>query len=260
MIEHKRRGLNFINGSHGFLGSSLVNKIGEENVIRGGRNGYISPDSDAVFSIAAFGNLASQRKDAKEIYKANLWRVFTEMEHLPEEARYVYVSSSSVARPTQNLYSLSKRAAEEYLQLQDKKIAIMRPYSITGVGDQSEHLIPTLIRSCLTGEEMPFVPDPHHDFIDVEDVANALMTIRDKAQFKGEIYQVGRGKSYSNQEVLEMVENATGQKANIRLVDSLREYDTDSWVSDNTAIWSLGWQVTKPLERTIEEMVKEMLL
>jgi len=239
------------------LGEALVSRLEQANnkVFRLGRDGVIPEGLNVVFDCAAFGNLAGHRGDPKEIYKANLMRVITEMDYLDDKTKYIYISSSSVARPTQITYSLSKKAAEEFLQIQDKKIAIVRPFSMTGIGDQPEHLIPTLIRSCLKGEEMPFVPEPHHDYIDVDDVVDALLIIADKGLFEGEVYQVGRGKSYSNQEVREMVENATGKKANVQLVESMRSYDSTDWVSDNTRIWSLGWKITKSLEQTIQEMV-----
>lgn len=246
-----------ITGSSGFLGEALVNRLEQQNkeVSRLNRTGFIPSDAQLIIDCAAFGNLASQRKDAKEIYKANLWRVFTEMEHLTPNQRFIYISSSSVMRPKQNLYSLSKKAAEEYLQFQDKQIAIVRPFSITGMGDQEEHLIPTLIRSCLTGEEMPFVSEPHHDYIDVDDVVDALLTIAKHGQFKGEIYQVGTGRSISNQEVKDIVEEMIGKKANTYEVESLRDYDSANWVADTTRIHSLGWSPKKGIKQTIAEMI-----
>jgi len=72
----------------------------------------------------------------------------------------------------------------------------------------------------------------------------------------GESYEIGTGKMYSNQEVREIVEEVTGKKANVRLVDSMRTYDTSHWVADTRAMDDLGWQAKKGLFQTITEMVK----
>lgn len=229
-----------------------------------GRDGRVPRDVSFVFDCAAYGNLASQRVDANEIYKANLMRVIESLNNLPEGAGFIYVSSSSVARPKQNLYSLSKWAAEEYIKLmvEDKRLkaAIVRPYAITGVGDQREHLIPTLIRSCLDGEEMPFVGWPVHDFIDVADVVDAMLIIKEAGKMQGEVYEIGRGVQYTNQEVLETVEEVTGKKANIRESEGMRSYDSKEWGANTFAIKQLGWEPEKTLRQSIKEMVGNYIL
>lgn len=246
-----------VSGSHGFLGHRLSERLVLSEALS--RDGEIPEDTAFVFDCAAFGNLASQRIDAEEIYKANLMRVVKSLDNLPQGAGFIYVSSSSVARPKQNMYSLSKKSAEEYIRLmvEDKKLkaAIIRPYAITGVGEQAEHLIPTLIRSCLYGEKMPFVPWPSHDFIDVEDVVDAMLIIREMGKMAGEVYEIGRGVGYTNQEVLQIVERVTGKEANIELIDNMRAYDSTEWKADTYAIKELGWEPEKSLEQSIEEMV-----
>jgi len=242
-----------ISGSHGFVGEYLTSKFNEESVLRMGRSGFIPPGIDVVFSLASFGNMYGQT-DVHGIYRANLMRVMAEMDHVGV-ARYIYVSTSSVILPVQTAYSASKKAAEEFLKISDKKVATVRPFTVVGVGEQKEHLIPKLIDSCLYGTEMPFISEPVHDFLDVEDFVDALLIVKDKAQFKGEIYEVGTGTQTSNQEVRLLVEDITGNKANIRPVESMRSYDTTDWVSNNERIYSLGWEPKRNMRQTISEMV-----
>ena len=52
---------------------------------------------------------------------------------------------------------------------------IVRPFSVTGVGEQDKHLIPNLIKSCLTGQKIPFVPAPVNDYIDVKDLCKGVV-------------------------------------------------------------------------------------
>ena len=133
-------------------------------------------------------------------------------------------------------------------------IAIIRPFSVTGVGEQKEHLIPTLIRSCYTGEQVNFVQEPVHDFIDVEDVVDVILNLSNNSA-RG-IFELGSGKQYSNAQVLDIVERVTGKKANINFVPSLRPYDNENWASTNFKSRGWGWSPTKSLEQSIKEMVE----
>lgn len=167
---------------------------------------------------------------------------------------FVYISSSSVHLKIQTPYSRMKKAAEEIVQA-TRSACIIRPYSITGVGEQREHLIPTLIRSCLYGEAVDFVTWPHHDYIDVEDVVEAILNL---SPHPG-IYEVGSGRGYSNQQVLEIVEHTTGKKANVSVVDGLRPYDTVDWLCRDISARKFGWKPRKTLVDSIQEMVAHEL-
>lgn len=242
-----------ISGSHGFLGSHLAARLQEP--IRLDRDGVVPKDIDVVFDLAAYGNLASHSIDPARTYRANLMRVIEENEWIDNE-KWIFISTSSVTLPKQTLYSLSKKAAEEFLQQINKRVVIVRPFTIVGTREAKEHLIPKLIDSCLNGTEMPFVPDPVHDFLDVEDFVDALLVIKDKAQFKGEIYEVGGGEQVSNDTVRQMVEEVTGKKANLKYVNNLRSYDTKNWRSNLERISTLGWKAKKNLFQTVREMVE----
>ena len=139
---------------------------------------------------------------------------------------------------------------EWVLENQKKPYLIVRPSSVTGVGEQSQHLIPTLIRSCIDGEEMPFVGEPKHDFIDIDDFCNGLVTLIKEGVYNQTV-NISSGIQYSNEDVKKMVEVVTGKKANIKRVKSMRKYDTDKWIvkPDIKGI--------KPLIISIQQMVDE---
>ena len=256
-----------ISGQSGFIGSHLSGRL--TNYIRLGRDGYVPGFVDfdpvvAVFDLAAWGNLASQNtgpitENVKNCYQANLIRVVEEISNLRGSSqKFIYTSTSSVTLPKQTPYSISKKATEDYLKYASTlgyKIAIVRPYTIVGIGEPKEHLIPKLIDSCLNGTEMPFVPDPCHDFLDVEDFVDALLLIEKKGEFKGEIYEIGGGEQVSNNTVRQMVEEVTEKKANLKYVDNLRSYDTKSWKANLERISTLDWKPKKNLMQTIKEMV-----
>lgn len=247
-------------GISGFVGSHLSKKLDITAIPHEKLLDTKLKPFDYFYFLSSYGNLASQTEES-EIYEANigdLLYVLMQAKNIPFKS-FVYMSSSSVKLRTQTTYSRTKKAAEEILlavmEGHNLPICIIRPFSVTGVGEQNEHLIPTLIRSCLEGTKINFVPEPRHDFIDVEDVVAGIINLSEHGA-RG-IFEFGTGKSYSNQEVLDIVEKVTGKKANINIVPTMRTYDTDNWVSTNFKSRGWGWMPQISLEESIRNMVRD---
>jgi len=142
---------------------------------------------------------------------------------------------------------------EETLTFLEMPWIIVRPSSVTGVGEQEQHLIPKLIKSCLDGVEMPFVGEPTHDYIDVEDFVKGVMYLTENInKYRNQTFQISSGISYSNEDVKNMVESITGKEANIKRVENMRKYDTEKWIVKPTLEFS-----QRPLYLSISEMVNE---
>ncbi len=243
-----------VTGASGFIGRHLMDKLdgnplGHEEIIP-----YKAYDGSKIFFLSTYGNM-SHHDNHGMMVKANVRDLMTIISVF--SGWVCYMSSSSVNLPVQTPYSRTKRAAEEILQsLPELKSCIIRPYSVTGVGEQREHLIPTLIRSCMEGEPMDFVPDATHDYVDVDDVVSGMM-ILSKIEACG-IYEFGNGTAVTNEEVRRLVQEITGKKANIRKVlVSLRDYDDQNWCCGTTNDY---WKSTKSLKQSITEMVEEYKL
>lgn len=248
----------YITGSSGFIGSHLLTKthataIPHEKILP---TSYIN--FNYFYFLSAYGNMASHT-DSQKMLIANVVDPAFTIEQIKNTKfkSFVFMSSSSVKLSTQTMYSRTKRATEEillaYMERYNLPICIIRPFSVTGVGEQEDHLIPTLIRSCMTGKLMNFVPNASHDFIDVEDVVDGILNLSSNGA-KG-IFELGTGQSYTNDQIRILVEAATGKKANINVVNSLRDYDTDNWVSTNFRSRSFGWAPKKTISDSIKEMV-----
>lgn len=255
--------MQYITGSSGFIGSHLLPHIGDAIVIPHEKiqSTKLEP-FDRFFFLSSFGNMADHddgREGTAKIIKANILDLCYILNEAVQHKfkSFVFISTSSVKLQIQTTYSRTKKAAEEILLAYREKyhlpILIIRPFSVTGVNEQSQHLIPVLIRSCMTGEQINFVKEPCHDYIDVDDVVSGILNLSDRGV--GGIFELGSGKSVSNQKVLELVEKITGKKAKVNIVKSLRAYDTQDWLSTNYKARGFGWLPQKSLETSIEEMV-----
>lgn len=249
---------NYCTGSNGFLGKHLIERLEGKTISIPHRqilHFKIEPFR-RFFFLSTYGNMAGQESIAR-ILRGNVidcGMVIEDVIHSgfsPES--FIFVSSSSVGLSVQTAYSRAKRSTEEMLQGTSLPFCIVRPYSVTGLHEQKQHLIPTLIRSCMEGEEMELVPDATHDFIDVHDVVNGLVMLADQKAVG--IFELGSGLAWTNLEVCEIVEEICGCKANIKLVKSMRSYDNSKWYCRNFEAGKYGWAPTKTLAHSIQEMV-----
>jgi len=250
----------YLTGASGFIGKHLTKRLDNFTAIPHQKIQTIQiKEFDKFFFLSAYGNLIWQQDD-NQILQANLLdliNVLNQIDFSKSFKSFVFLSTSSVKLRRQTMYSRAKKATEEvllaYAEKYNAPICIIRPFSITGVGEQKEHLIPTLIRSCLEGEEMQFTPTPVHDFIDIDDVVEGIINLSDHSA-KG-IFELGLGEGTSNAEVLALVEKITGKKANITGMLPARDYDNQNWVSNNFRSRMYGWLPKKSLEDSIKEMV-----
>jgi nucleoside-diphosphate-sugar epimerase len=249
----------YITGGSGFVGSHLAKRLSGDVVAiphRDIQTTKIDP-FDYFFFCSSYGNLYNQKED-EQIFQANVLDLAAIL-FLIKDMRFksfVYLSTSSVKLRTQTMYSRMKKAAEEvllaFMEKHDIPICIIRPFSVTGVGEQQEHLMPTLINAAMTGKPVNLVPNATHDFIDVADVVEGMVTLSQRSA-RG-IFELGTGKMYTNLEVMDLVEKVTKKEINVNFVESMRSYDSDSWVSTNFKARGFGWLPRKSLEDSIKEM------
>lgn len=250
-----------VTGSTGFLGSHLTKRLDDFIAIPHDKIQTANlPSFDYFFFCSSYGNLITQT-DEDAIFKANiedLLKVLSQVKDMKFKS-FVFISTSSVKLRIQTTYSRSKKAAEEILlavmEKNDVPICIIRPYSITGFGEQHSHLIPTLIDAAFTGTQVNLVANPTHDYIDIDDLVDGIISLATHGA-RG-IYELGTGKVTSNIEVLELVEKITGKKINVTFIDSMRPYDNENWVSTNYKARGWGWIPKKLLEQSIREQVDD---
>jgi UDP-glucose 4-epimerase len=93
---------------------------------------------------------------------------------------------------------------------------VLRPFMVYGPRDKPGRLVPTAIRAALTGSPLPLThAGLRRDWVFVEDVVAAfLLALGGGAD--GEVVNVGTGVQWENQEVVGMIEAATGQEIDVR--------------------------------------------
>ena len=255
-----------ITGSHGHIGGSLLKKLTftGANVVALDRSGNIPGNIQTVFDTAAYGNKYDQT-DEDEIFKANVDRVIRLLKNSEDKKSIILTSSSSVLLPVQTRYSKSKsdmeRIVNVWFKMTGANVVIVRPSTVVGVGEDTNHLIPKLIHSAFTGEPMDFVGGPTHDYIDVDDVVDAMIYLSNKAKsLKGQVFNVSFGVSIPNELVKDIVAEEVGKQPNVRRVKSLRNYDTTKWLVPSDKLRALGWRPKKNLFVSIKEMVADYKL
>lgn len=275
-----------ISGLNGFIGKHLADRFIRDghNVAGIPRELLTDPEGlklfvdqakpHYIFALHSYGNM-HDHDDENEVVVANIVKTYFLLQASKdvEYSAFINVSSSSVygkkstpmnerdTLDTDTLYGATK-ASSEYIcryfaKKYNKPIINVRPFTVIGVGEQEEHLIPTMIRACLGGKKMKLVRNPSHDFIDVQDFIDGVLTVALNANnYHGEVFNIGTGIYWTNDQVREAVENETGKTLKVVESSGMREYDNDLWVADPTKLKMLGWYPKKNLELSIKEMVE----
>lgn len=154
-----------------------------------------------------------------------------------------------------NPYGETKLIAENILKWSKIKSISLRYFNASGalldssLGEAHHpetHIIPLAIESALSGKEFNLFGTDYRtsdgtcirDYIHVLDLAEAHILAL-KAMWKNKkiskAYNVGTGKGYSNKEIIEMVENISGKKINVKEKER-RPGDIAILVADNSLI------------------------
>jgi nucleoside-diphosphate-sugar epimerase len=89
----------------------------------------------------------------------------------------------------------------------------------------------------MKGEAMQYTSSPVHDWVYVKDFVNTMshvaMYIQDYQRQKIHTIECGTGIEHSNEEILEFIEQITGKKANAKLNEQSRSFDTMHWAASH---------------------------
>ncbi|NMA48603.1 MAG: GDP-mannose 4,6-dehydratase [Tissierellia bacterium] len=175
------------------------------------------------------------------------------------------ISEEQELRPG-NPYSVSKitqeKLAELYTNAYGMDIVMTRSFNHTGPKQQPAFVISDFAKRIVEIEHGSIEPILHvgnlearRDFLDVRDVVKAYYIIALKG-LKGEVYNVGSGKSYSIQELLNYMLDKSSIKIDVQKdLKRMRPSDNPVIQCDNQKLRRLGWSPMININQTIDDVL-----
>ncbi len=193
------------------------------------------------------------------VTSANVYGLVTE-EDLP-------IDEKTSFRPT-NPYAVSK-ITQDFLGLQyylayGLSLIRVRPFNHIGPRQAPYTAIASFAKRIAEIEKGKLEPrvgvgnlDSIRDTTDVRDMVKAYAQIIEKGVI-GEVYNIGSGKGYLTQDLLDILLTLSSKKIEIYRDESLyRPVDIPSLICDNTKICSLiDWTPQIPIEQTLQETLE----
>lgn len=168
------------------------------------------------------------------------------------------ISESNVCEPV-NHYAISKLAMESITALYYSKLSIIitRPFNYTGLGQDSNFIIPKLVSHFAkraSSIEMGNV-DVERDFSSVQLITEAYIKLV-TSSYKSGIVNVCSGRSVAIRELIDFLNNLAGYKMEIKVNPKfVRKNDIQRITGDNTKLKSIVGEVNCP---DIFDEVKQM--
>ena len=203
---------------------------------------------DVIFHLAATAGHPSSRLEKAEALDGtvlgtrNLLRAvrkidFQRFVHLGSYTEYGpqsrSVNESDTLQPT-IFRGVMKAAAsgsvEQFAHRYGRPVTILRPSSIYGCWEGARRFIPTLMRAALHQEEIPLTrAGIGRDYLFVQDLVEACLATVAAENVDGEAINLGAGRTWANEDVLETMRTVSGLPIGVRVggyairdVDSVR--------------------------------------
>ena len=220
---------------------------------------FVWGDFDAVVHLAGRSVVPDSLKEPTEYYRVNVMGTANLLDRV--ETPHVLFASTSSAWEMASPYARSKVAAEDVIKEKANGYTIFRFFNVSGTDGVNRQLgVPThLIRiaAMVAARKIPNIKifgtdyDTRdgtciRDYIHVVDLANAIVTAIERGPANTPYECLGSNVGYSVREVINTMQEVTGQKLNI-IEAPRREGDAVSSVVDN-----LSNLVT--LNKTINDM------
>lgn len=204
-----------------------------------------------VYHLAAHGAYSSQI-DARRIMEVNVMGTLNLLQALEGIDYKLMVNTGTSSEygfkdhpmreadfPVPNSYyavsKISQTLICQYVAASQKKnIVTFRLFSVYGPYEEPARLVPTLIRSCLSGKDLNMVsPQTARDFIYVDDVVDAYLMVDALLKQGGEIFNIGSGRQSTIRQITEQAIALTSARVQVHWnAMSSRIWDASTWVGD----------------------------
>jgi nucleoside-diphosphate-sugar epimerase len=230
---------------------------------------------EIVFHLAA-RRISASNQDHRETLMVNVSGTFNLLEAISslDYHHLVYLSSSteygSKIEPMQEsdqlepvtFFGATKAAAtlicQQFARTGNRPVVILRTFSPYGYWDSPTRLIPTAMMAALNHRELLLTaPGYRRDYLFIEDLIEACLLALKAKDIDGKVINIASGEQTANEEVVDLVQELTGQRIEVRAGDyPARGHDRTFWVADiGKARGLLGWEPRHTLRSGLEKTI-----
>lgn len=228
---------------------------------------------DVIYHLAAIASVDASVKDPNGTHKVNFDATLQMLDILVEynmHPKVLFASSAAVYGDTDNTetkredsllmpktpYAIDKLCDERYLKFYSNTynipVVIARFFNVYGSRQDNSSafsgVLSLIMKKLKNDSEFTIYGTGNQirDFIDVEDVIEALLFLSNKGKNR-ESYNVASGKSISLNNVIDLVQKVTNKELKINYLPE-RQGDIKISLADNSKLRNLGWHPQVSLE------------
>ena len=276
-----------ITGATGFIGKHLAKKIPNYNIAvdQNGKNIDLRirkevlkiKRSDIVIHLA--GKIPSEKNYSKNIFfEHNFLGTLNILEYCIKKKvkKIIFVSSYVYGNPKKNpisekhqikphnTYTKSKVLSEELCKIYAEKykieIIILRPFNIFGNLQKDNFFISNIIKSIKNNSHITIInKNNKRDYLFIDDLIEGIIKLIDyKCKF--EIFNIGSGKSYSFENIVQLFEKESKKKIKrkykISKKNSIPKIQADISKIKKEIKWSPKYTLVEGIEKIIFKNTK----
>lgn len=156
-------------------------------------------------------------------------------------------------------YGATKRAAElmglTYHALHQVPVVCVRPFSVYGPGLRPDLALTIFTAAIESGRELPLFGDGtiRRDFTHVSDICAGLVSAMTAPDAPGECINLGHSEPHEMREIIRLIEESLGKKANVRRLPERPEDLPVTYANLEKATRILGYEPKIPIDAGIRE-------
>lgn len=281
-----------ITGSSGFIGRNVVNEIEKtfpkyNLILIDYTNGINILDAyklekiekfDIMIHLAAKSYVPESFVKPYDFYYTNVVGTLNVLELCRKyKAKLIFLSSYLYGLPEYlpvdekhnavafNPYGQSKLLCESLCAGYHRDFGIptviFRPFNVYGDGQNTDFLIPLIFEQIIEGKTEINLkdPNPKRDFVYINDVVNAIISVIEKKFNTYEVLNICSGESYSVREVTQIINSLLTKKVFFTFEEhEKRKNEVNDTLGSNTKINNfLNWSPKFSFEEGIKSIIKK---
>ena len=271
-----------VTGANGFIGNNLYNKLNNQNYTVYGIDQNpgdsdisgrmeiqkllpkLNWNPDVIFHLGAYVDVPESFSKPNEYFDNNINSTLVVLEFARKnKCKVIYAGSASRhTNPYNSPYASSKYIGEElcktYKEVYKLDIEIARFYNVYGPGEYVRlentgvigiwrHSIANQIACAIIGDG-----EQRRDFIHVDDITDALITINESVSSHNDAWEIGTGVTTSINELADMFQQHT--EAEFISVDDINKTPRLSHQINNDLYERIGWKAKHKLVNYISSL------